>query len=210
MANLFRKISPEAARFQTLWRRQAVGLEFESAGGRWRFGAAAEAGSHGATAYGSLGGAEFTLWLDEPDWRIAVAAVLEVGPDAVAELPETLTRAALECFASEALAALEKSSGLPAALKRLELAPAQPLASAWPFELIRPDGLRIGGAWIMSERPPEARAALEKALLARKVSGGGLKEDLPLAGLVGLSAWTMPAGELGRLAAGDVALSPAG
>ncbi|MDR1519811.1 MAG: type III secretion system cytoplasmic ring protein SctQ [Planctomycetota bacterium] len=210
MAALFKKLSPDAARLQTLFHRHARGASFASEGKTWRFGPAVSGGGHSLAVYGKLGDGEFVVWLDEPDWRLAVASVLAVSPDAIPDLPELLRRAALECFASGCLAALEKAVGLPASLTRLEEGAVTPLASACSFRLVDDAGLTLGGAWIVVGAGKGWRLALEKALLARPVPRASLPDDLPLSGLVGIGAWSASVEETMRLAVGDVALSPAG
>lgn len=208
MPTLFTKIAPAAARLRTLFHRHAAGIGFKAGGKEWRFGPGTGGRRHGATVYGTLGEAEFTVWLDSPDWKTAAAGVLGVPAASVDALPDQLVRAALECFAAEALAALEQAAGTPVAVTGLERAESDPLASACPFELLGGDGLRLAGSWVAAESG--AGGAVERLLRSRAVPGRALPDDFPVAAAVCVGLWRAPLSALEGLAPGDVALSPAG
>lgn len=212
MASLFTRIAPETARLYTLLHRAAGRSGVGAAGGAWRLewlsdGAAA---APGVALYGTLGSGEFTVWLDDPDWRLAAARALETPPDQVAALPEPLVRAGLVCFADEALAGVEKAVGAWVAVARVEMNESPPPSSACRFRLTGEDGLRIGGAWVLADAGGRARGALEKCLSALPVPSRELPDGLPLDAVVAVALGGAPAAALDGLAPGDVVLSPAG
>lgn len=211
MRSLFRKLSPESACFYSLFHRHIRGLSF-SAGdsGMWRADSAASgSGTHGATAYATLGDGEVTVWLNSPDWLVAAGKVLGVRPERAAELPDELQLAALECFASAVFSAIERGTGLPVALTRMEKSETVPLSSACFFSLTDPDGLRVRGAWSAAIRGTWHKEA-EKALLSLPVGTRGLPDDFLVGGEVCVGMWGISASELFDLSNGDVVLSPSG
>jgi len=195
MKPFFAKLTPATARWQTLVGRHAGGLALEAGGRRWRFEPSAPGpGPFGATLYATWGAAEIAVWLG--DWRVAASAALGAPPETAGRLPEPLARAALECFAADGLSALERASGLPAELVRLDREPASPLASACHARLRRDDGLVLPLAWTAADPDGAWRAALERALAARDPPPSDLPDRLPLPGAVALGAWPWDAREL--------------
>ncbi|MDR2390610.1 MAG: type III secretion system cytoplasmic ring protein SctQ [Planctomycetota bacterium] len=207
MAGLFTPVAPAAARLETLLARHASGLAFKAGGADWTFSPDGERGGvRGVVAYGRLGQSECSLWLDEAGWRVAAAAALEVGPEDVAGLPPTLVLAALECFFRDALSKVEAGLGLPCSLSRVEVGESPALASVLPFRLRRGDGLVLSGAWVAPEG--QWREALEAALRRVAPPPAPLPGDLTLEGVVSAGIWRLRAGDLNRLARGDVVLAP--
>lgn len=212
MATLFTKLSPAAARLATLVAGRLHERRAVLGGREWRFAAAGRRrGMHGVTLYGVWGGQEFTAWLDDPDWRLAVASVLDLPPEAVADLPEPLRRAALEAFAGDAMAGLEKALALPLSLTRLEVDATAPSTAALPFRLLRDDGLALGGAWVVAERDGSWRRELERALEQCPPVARDLPQSLPLEAVVNLGGeWRVRLSLLSDLERGDVLLPPSG
>ncbi|MDR0361992.1 MAG: type III secretion system cytoplasmic ring protein SctQ [Planctomycetota bacterium] len=207
MAELFTAITPSAARLETLLARHARGLAFQAGGTEWTFSPGGEKGcARGIVAHGGLGQSGCSLWLDEAGWRVAAAAVLDVGPEDVAGLPPTLVFAALDCFFRDALAGVESSLGLPCFLSRVDVRESLASASALPFRLRRGDGLIVSGAWIASEG--KWREALEAALRRVPPPLAPLPGELALKGVVSAGTWRLRSGELNSLARGDVVLLP--
>ncbi len=181
----FRKLAPGAAKLQTAFHRHLRGQSFPVDGAQWRVDALGAADANtvvGATVQGTLGGGEFSLWLNAPDWQAAVASVLDIPADAVATLPEVLQRAGLECFADGVLAAVQRGTGLPLAITRLAMGAQKPLASACPFRCVSPDGMAVTGSWIVADGA-DGGAWLEtvlSALAALPPPPASLPESLPL------------------------------
>ncbi len=211
MPTLFTKISPGTARLHTLFHRHAGGVSFRSGGAVWRFGPKGRAGrTQGATLHGTLGDAEFTVWLNSPDWKNAAGSVLGVPAGAIDSMPDDLARAALECFAADALSALEQAAGVSVAVTGLTRADSEPLSSACPFELVADGGLRLAGSWSVASPAAEGLERLESLLRSRGAGTWALPDDFPVDAAVFVGMWTAPLSEVKELAAGDVALSPGG
>ncbi len=211
MSTLFTKLSPDAARLHTLFHRHAGGIAFRAGDAVWNFGPAGKRGrTQGATLYGKLGDAEFTAWLDSPDWKNAAGSVLGVAADAVDSLPDDLTRAALECFAADALSALEQAAGVSVSVTGLAKADSEPLSSSCPFELVSGGGLRLSGSWSMASADAEGRERLEALLRSRPAGEWAAPDDFPVDAVVCLGMWTAPLSTVKDLEPGDVALSPGG
>lgn len=210
MPSLFAKLDPDAARLQTLVHRHAAGLAFETDGRRWRHEPGGATAVTGPVAYGALGRAEFSVWLNEPDWRVAAASVLGVGPGDLDGLPEPLLIASLECFADAALAGLEQATGLPAALTRFAPENSSAPSSACRFTLRADGGPAIAGAWVVAGADAEWRRGIEESLRRLPAVRAVLPDDMPVPAAVALGVWTMTVAEAESLAVGDVALSPAG
>ncbi len=213
MPTLFKKLSPETARLHTLFHRHAGGAAFRAGDAVWRFGAAGGRGrgrTEGATVYGTLGDAGFTVWLDSPDWKEAAGSVLGIPADAVEALSEELVLAALSCFAADALAALEQAAGVSVAVTGLVREESEPLASACSFALVSGDGLRLAGAWSLASADTEGRERLETLLRARPAGEWSAPDDFPVDADVCIGMWTAPLSAVREMAAGDVALAPGG
>lgn len=208
MAGLFAKINPSAARLGTLLARHARELPFRAGGAGWTFSAAKRKGGvHGVVAYGALGSVEFSLWLDEPNWRLAAAAILEVDAGDISGLPPVLVQAALEAFFSDALVAIENALGLPISLSRIETGDFPPLSSSHSFVLRREDGLVLSGAWLAPNG--EWREILESVLLDIPPMLSLVSDALRLVGVLSMGVWRVPADCLAGLEKGDAVLSPA-
>ena len=208
MASLFKKISPASARLATLFARQAGGIPFPAGGTAWVYRPVAGADVRGVAGYGKIGDAECTLWLDDPDWRTAAASVLDVSPAAVADLHASLSQAALECFFSDVLVALEKALALPVALSRLEMRESPVPASAFHFRLESNGGLSVAGAWSAAEGAWRGR--LEQALGSLAASPRNVPDDMALAGRVAITLPGLSSAEYAGIKKGDVILSPSG
>lgn len=210
MAVFFKKINPAAARLHTLFSMHVRGLSFTAGGGTWTADAACPPAEHGATVYGKLGETEFTVWLNDPDWRIAAATTLASDPAGLDRFPEPLIRAALECFAGDVLGTVERATGLPLSVANIEISPSTPVASACRFSLKRADGLTLGGAWLVRDPDAGWLGVIEKAFAGNPAPRMNVPDDVPLTASVGIGTWTVPASILDGLEAGDVVLSPAG
>lgn len=204
------KISPSAAGIQTLVARHARGLLFEGGGATWRVVGTPVMKTGGVTAYCRAGEQEITVWLDEAGWKTAAALVLDCPAHEVAGVHETLLHAALECFFSDAFAAVEKGLGQPVALEKLVVKHAAIPESACRIEIANADGLRIGLAWVAGRADDGWFTSLEELLLRLPVAESVLPDGLPVPGVVGLAAWRSPASGLDGLAVGDVVLCPPG
>lgn len=210
MAGLFRKISRDAARLQTLFHKHARRLSLTIENREWHLETPVIPGDiRGATIYGRLGDGEITVWLNTPGWLVAAGSVLELEAEDVLRLPEELQLAALECFASGIFTAIERGAGLPASLTGMKQGENQPPESACFFSLTNSGGLRLDGAW-SGTADGTWQSAVERALSRLPVSLRKTHDDLPLTAVVDLGVWTVSATILNGLAFGDVVLSPAG
>ncbi len=202
------KLSPNAARIQTLVARHAEGLAFESGGAAWRVVPAPGMAAGGASALCRTGDVDITAWLDEAGWRAAAATALECPPGSVDAFPGTLVRAALECFFAGALAGAEKAMGQAVSLEKFEVKQANVPASACRVGFERQDGFRIGLAWVAGRADDGWFQSLADCLARLPAAERELPGDLPLAGEVGLGGWAVPASLPAGIGVGDVLITP--
>lgn len=201
---LFKKISPEIVAWHNLAHRRAQGREFTAAGRQWRWQSAVKGTeTYSASLNASWGQGEITLWLD--NWHIAAATVLDIPVSAVSHWPAALALAALESFAGEAFAALEKFSSLPLTLTSLQPATTSPPDTALFFHLCHNQGLRLAGAALVVDKEGSWYKTLNSQPQPRQTKIMPLPSTLPLTGIITMAAWAWKATEL-NFAPGDVLL----
>lgn len=211
MSSLFIKLDPDNARLHSLWHRHANGLCFTVDGRTWHVGASDSRAVEGPVLYGRLGGTDFSIWLGRPDWLTLAAGVLESDSTGVEGLPEPLLLAAMEYFASGALAAVERATGLAAVCERLDLTGSAAPRAACRFTLTdEATGLAAKGAWVLSGKDVEERRAVESALRSLTPIRRPLSPSLCVPGVVRLGTWRMGVADVRGLAVGDIVLTPAG
>lgn len=210
MDGLFTPLTPTAARFSTLLARHGQGVVFESGDAAWCFGPTSGPEFEGPAIHGDLGDSGVTVWLAEPEWRQVAAEVLDVPPEAMESCPEPFVRAALESVASDALAALERSTGLAAGVRGMELAPSRPVGRPVHFGMVNKRGLALRCAAVFTKADGQWAGAVEKALSGLPAQESPLPDDLPLPAEIHLARMRVAAAELKGLENGDVVLFPAG